>query len=1039
MLLGLAGWVAGGWTCQAAEGSGPVQRASEWHVFRAADGLTESLTTALAISPRGNVLVRHGEVDAVSLLDGYVGRRLPAPAGAGDRVYQSAAGRVWSVNLQGLWELGESGWVLYPIPELRREAEASPLRAGWSVPLLPAEEDRVLLLLPDRLAEYRVRVPSLQVLKMAEDTGLGKLVDMAAAQDGGVWVAGANGLAKVPGRLRQLTRRTPWSEHRLPPGFGVQNLARPFEDDDGGVTMVGEATATSRRVAVYFDGTNWSSIAAPGESLRFAWRDLEPGYFWGLTATALLRLDATGAKVEKPSVNTARCSDVAVQPRGVFWLATVEGLWRHAPLAWRTPTAATGFVTAVHAAVEDADGRFWCATAGGLLEASQGTWKNHSWPEGFDPVFRAGDSVFALPGGRVGVSATEQLWVFEPGNGRFARVNHPANRRLRKVLRQTADGALCVQTAETGVATHAYALERFVGQRFLPWSEAPPTLDLGNELFFLSQAQNGDLWLGGRMGPALWHEGKWQRFTATDGYSDEGALCWLELPEGRIWCGGLGKISEYDGRTWTVVLSGLDRVSALRRAGDGSVWAATGSGLYRYYKGNWGWVAEEEGLPSSACYTVWEDRRRHLWVGTSRGVSQYFPRADTDAPRTRILAVEQTVEGAGENVVDITFRGRDKWQFSAESRLAYSHRIDEGVWSPFMRETTAVYRDLAAGKHRFEVRATDRNWNLELRPAAQTFDVVVPWYRERRILAVGVAGLVVALALAALATNRHLRLRRSYTEVERKVAERTRELERATEALVHSQKMTALGTLAAGIAHDFNNMLSIIRGSAQIIESNLQDQQKILTRVERIKTVVDQASGIVRAMLGFGRTPADEETTCELDQVVNETIRLLGDRFLKEVRVRADVETQLPPARAARDLLQQMLLNLVLNAADALAEGGEIQLRAGRLPRLPANPVLVPTSAPEYLALSVSDNGCGIAPGVLSRIFEPFFTTKSFSTRRGTGLGLFMVYEFARQMGAGLWVESTPSSGSTFTILIPVAKSKASAPLTPDGRSTSAL
>ena len=99
---------------------------------------------------------------------------------------------------------------------------------------------------------------------------------------------------------------------------------------------------------------------------------------------------------------------------------------------------------------------------------------------------------------------------------------------------------------------------------------------------------------------------------------------------------------------------------------------------------------------------------------------------------------------------------------------------------------------------------------------------------------------------------------RSYAEVEKKVAERTRELEVANRQLLHSQKMNALGTLAAGIAHDFNNILSIIKGSAQIIEDNLDNHGKVRTRVDRINTVVEQGAGIVKAMLGFSRD-SDEQ------------------------------------------------------------------------------------------------------------------------------------------------------------------------------------
>src|SRR5262249_10588564 len=150
--------------------------------------------------------------------------------------------------------------------------------------------------------------------------------------------------------------------------------------------------------------------------------------------------------------------------------------------------------------------------------------------------------------------------------------------------------------------------------------------------------------------------------------------------------------------------------------------------------------------------------------------------------------------------------------------------------------------------------------------------------KETRLIFISLAGLGAALFFAALAFNRHRQLVHSYAAVEKKIAERTRELEIANRELVHSQKMTALGTLAAGIAHDFNNILSIIKGSAQIIEDNVDNPQKIRTRVDRIKTVVEQGSGIVKAMLGFSRDSGGQLGLCDPKSVVDDTIKLLGDR-----------------------------------------------------------------------------------------------------------------------------------------------------------------
>jgi signal transduction histidine kinase len=232
--------------------------------------------------------------------------------------------------------------------------------------------------------------------------------------------------------------------------------------------------------------------------------------------------------------------------------------------------------------------------------------------------------------------------------------------------------------------------------------------------------------------------------------------------------------------------------------------------------------------------------------------------------------------------------------------------------------------------------------------------------------------------------------------------------------------MNALGTLAAGVAHDFNNILSIIKGSAQIIEDNLDNRNKVRLRVNRIKTVVEQGAGIVKAMLGFSRASDQQLTLCDANAVVNETIQLLGDRFLREVRIQFQSTARLPEVPGSKEFIQQILLNFIFNAVESLGDRREVILQTGRTGKLPSNLVLPPATASAYVCLAVKDFGCGIPPEILPRVFEPFFTTKAFSSRRGTGLGLSMVYELARKMGAGLAVESTVGRGSVFTLILPV-------------------
>src|SRR5256714_4814819 len=178
----------------------------------------------------------------------------------------------------------------------------------------------------------------------------------------------------------------------------------------------------------------------------------------------------------------------------------------------------------------------------------------------------------------------------------------------------------------------------------------------------------------------------------------------------------------------------------------------------------------------------------------------------------------------------------------------------------------------------------DRNGNQDPSVSTHEFAVTVPWSRDPRLLGVVILGFLAVLFFAGLAVNRHLQLKRSYAEVERIVAERTAQLEKANQELLHSQKMRALGTLAAGIAHDFNNILSIIKGSAQIIETNPTDKEKVLTRANRIQTVVEQGAGIVRSMLGMGK--GGDFVECDPAELLEETIHLLGDRFPPQVQVK---------------------------------------------------------------------------------------------------------------------------------------------------------
>ena len=976
--------------------------------------MRDAACTAVTVSPRGNVWLKHGELDEISWLDGYSVNKLPSPGGATYRIHESRSAQIWSLYASGLEEYQGGQWLKYAIPEIRAEFQTNVLRQVRQVPLVPGEREHILFLLPDRLMEYHSGLNRSLTIRSVQSTQLQKFLDMTSARDGGVWLTGARGLAKLPGPIRRLSGTSEMREYLVPEHLGVSEFQRPFEDDQGGLTMVADQAALNKKVIVYFDGDSWEVRPVPGETLRQAWRDWDQN-FWGLTINSLLRLPRVpGHGPEKEVVATGQFFDVATEPKGIFWVGSNQGLIRYAPTAWRAPGESKIASQPISAICEGRGDTVWFGGTG-LLSFNQEGWQEYPLPADWEgPI----EFLHDFTDGRLIVGGSNRTALFQPESAKFSAVHSPDGNNV-KVLGVAGEKAIIrFEAAGTNAAPE---LQTFDGTTFAPWDLRLRNARPGFVIDSLFALENGDIWLTGPAGVWLYRDKQLHEFGAHEKYRPGAAFSLLEANGGKIWSGEEGRISEYDGKSWSLVRIGMGIIHGMTKSRDGSVWVASSAGLYRFQKNSWVLNDTHDGLIDGAIHCVFEDRHGRVWAGGEHGLSLYFPEADIDPPRTFISKADNSSVASTATTFALVFSGRDKWKFTEPDRLLYSYRLDHGIWSPYTNQATVTFRKLAAGPHQFTVRAMDRNWNEDPEGASFEFVLVMPWYKEGRLVAISTLGLGIILVLGALAVNRHRQLVKSYAEVGRIVAQRTRELEEANQALLHSQKMKALGTLAAGVAHDFNNILSIIRGSAQIIENNLDDREKVLVRASRIKTVVDQGTGLVKAMLGFSRVPDKEVGPFDVKALLEETVKLLGDRLSKDVPIRIESGQKLPAAHGSKELLQQILLNLILNAADAMDHKGEIvlQLDAHGFPG--AHTVLPPALARGYLYVAVRDAGHGIPQEILPRIFEPFFTTKALSTRRGTGLGLSMVYELAKETGYGLMVESVVARGTTFVIAVPIS------------------
>ena len=349
--------------------------------------------------------------------------------------------------------------------------------------------------------------------------------------------------------------------------------------------------------------------------------------------------------------------------------------------------------------------------------------------------------------------------------------------------------------------------------------------------------------------------------------------------------------------------------------------------------------------------------------------------------------------------------------------------------------------------------------NLEL----EASDVSGARFYEARLLPMGEQQVLMILRDV---TERHfaerqlrasqMALHEAHRDLERRVEERTAALGRANEELRremaerqaaesarsqleeqlrHAQKMEAIGRLSGGIAHDFNNLLTAIRGYSELLMKDLQGSP-LRADVEEIFNAADRAATLTGQLLAFSRRQILSPEIVILNQRVTDMTRMLNRLIGEHIAIDLRLAADLWPVRADAAQLEQVVVNLSLNARDAMAAGGRLAIETANRDVKAAEARLLEIAPGPYVELRVRDTGVGIPIELQGRIFEPFFTTKPKGA--GTGLGLSMVYGFVRQSGGVITVDSAPGRGTTFSLLLPRTEDATAQPPTPKNLTTPA-
>ena len=244
----------------------------------------------------------------------------------------------------------------------------------------------------------------------------------------------------------------------------------------------------------------------------------------------------------------------------------------------------------------------------------------------------------------------------------------------------------------------------------------------------------------------------------------------------------------------------------------------------------------------------------------------------------------------------------------------------------------------------------------------------------------------------------------------------------AEEQLIQAQKMESVGQLTGGIAHDFNNMLTVITGTIEILADAVKHHPDLATIAKMISDAADRASQLTANLLAFARKQPLHPLEIDVNALVNEVVKLLAPTLGRQINIQTNLSEQAWPALVDPAQLSSALVNLAINARDAMPSGGTLTFATGNSGLSGQEAEASGVDAGDYVVIEVIDSGTGIPEAIRDRIFDPFFSTKTVGT--GSGLGLSMVFGFAKQSGGTIEVRSEEGKGATFRIVLPRANSE---------------
>ncbi len=1029
--------------------------------WTAKDGFAETFVLYVNRGPQGDVIASGANVFHHSLLDGYRVMSLPAPY-MHAFFQQDADGTIWSYltdrklgagqKFLGFQRFNRSlqKWEPYPLPDFPGLIHDS--TSGIQVSYIGTRPEGRFVCHPsgqlifshyDKVYSYWPESKILDVILNATDTEMVKNYDWSSdtegfqwrlfgtdrypgnvylTKDNGIWVSSGGGIIKGDWDTSPTPPQWKWTEYPFPDDLRKTSfyLFHLIERSDGslfGKSYIYNETGYTGTRLLQLRDNRWTAITDQEKAnYSFGWKD-DQNRLWHAYDGQTFIQDGTKETVVFPDLFI----DIAFESDSQFFAGSDFGLLRYTEPLWSTPDALQDIDSWVKGITEDSNGTIWISNFNRLISYHKNKIDIYVADYPFSYVHKSG-LVHAFSDNRIAIelfSAPESsIYVFDQNTKQFSPLLHPSGEQLDAFLSKDENiWTLSIDPKEN----RFLRIYQYDGKKFTTILDMVDVLrNLGTFLIYsVVQTNNGDFWLGTTrpFGPILYRKsGERILFDDRRTFPGTGSFQLQKVGNNRIWCAGKNEVTEYDGNTWRLVATGIDSARDFLQDRHGRIWIAAGNGVHCYNPHFHSWVhyTVEDGLPINNASNLFEDSRGNIWASTTKGISKFNSNSDVSPPIVWMVPEKNSNTITSDGNAQFVFDGIDKWKQTQKERLLYSYRIDKGEWSEFQSDNVAAFKAIAPGRHTFQVRSMDLNWNISESPAIHSFQVMYPWYRDPKVVLLMSISLFLALLFAGIAINRHLKLNRYSHRLEisnTQLNSMNAELQEANARLLQLDQMKS--AFVSQASHDLRTPLTAIKSSLDNILRGVggkpnEKHQKLMDRALRS---VNRLTHLINDVLDINRIESGrmvlEKSDVHFEGLVKNAIHESQPAAeQKKITIQSEGLNEPYPIHVDVGKMERVAGELIGNAIKYTPEVGTVEVDLKK-------------DDNRYI-LSVRDSGIGMTKEECGKIWERFYrTAASQKFAKGSGLGLSIAKELVEMHNGTLNVESETGSGSTFTLILP--------------------